>query len=332
MSLVTSLPVTLRQLQYVVAVADHSGFRRAAEACHVSQPSLSAQVAQVEQALGVRIFERNQRQVRPSSAGAAVIDQARRVLIAAFELHESARHLSDPFRGTLRLGIIPTVCPYLLPDITPALARAFPQLTVTWTEERTDRVVRDLREGSLDAAIVAQESQIGGLQYEVLLTDPFVLAAAHGNPLMTTGKPIAREALEGRELLLLDDGHCFRDQVLAFCAGAGAGEEGFHATSLATLVQMVSVGSALTLLPLLAVPVENRRGQLRVRPFVKPAPQRTLVLAWRRGSALGVALARIAAVLRTALSRRGPRPARTEPLPVLGGPRGGSPRAARIKG
>lgn len=307
--------MTLRQLQYIVAVADHGGFRRAAEACHVSQPSLSAQVAQAEEALGVRIFERNQRAVRPSSSGSTVIEQARRVLITAFELRESARHLADPFRGTLRLGIIPTVGPYLLPDITPALAATFPRLTLRWTEDRTATLVQDLQEGSIDAAVVALESNIGGLQYEMLHVDPFVLAAAPGHPLMKTGKPAPPGVLEGQRVLLLDDGHCFREQALAICARAGAGEAGFHATSLATLVQMVSVSSAVTLLPLVAVPVENRRGQLRVRAFVKPQPGRTLVLAWRRHSALGAPLAQVAAVLRRTLSRRGPRQTRLEAGP-----------------
>ncbi len=303
MSLLATLPVTLRQLQYIVAVADHGGFRRAAEACHVSQPSLSAQVAQAEEALGVRIFERNQRTVRASSAGAAVLDQARQVLIAAFELRESARHLADPFRGTLRLGIIPTVCPYLLPELTPALTRAFPQLTLAWREERTRGLLGDLREGAIDGAIVALESEIGDLEYERLGEDPFVLAAAPAHPLMATGKPISPRALQGQRVLLLDDGHCFRDQALAVCARAGAhaADAGFHATSLATLVQMVSASSAVTLLPLLAVKVENRRSQLRVRPFVSPGPRRTLILAWRRGSALRAPLIKVAGVLRATM-------------------------------
>jgi LysR family hydrogen peroxide-inducible transcriptional activator len=307
MSLLATLPITLRQLQYIVAVADERGFRRAAEACHVSQPSLSAQVAQAEEALGLRIFERNPRLVRPSSAGAAMIEQARRVLIAAFELNEAARHLADPFRGTLRLGIIPTVGPYLLPDITPALATAFPRLTVTWTEERTATLVRDLQDGSIDAAVVALESNIGGLHYEKLRVDPFVLAAAPGHPLMNTGKPVPPRVLEGQQVLLLDDGHCLRDQALALCSRVGADEAGFHATSLGTLVQMVSVSSAVTLLPLVAVPVENRRGQLRVRAFLEPQPSRTLVLAWRRNSALSAPLTQVASVLRRTLGRRGRR-------------------------
>jgi LysR family hydrogen peroxide-inducible transcriptional activator len=304
MSLLAPLPVSLRQLQYIIAVADLGGFRRAAEACHVAQPSLSAQVAQAERALGVQIFERNQRRVRLSTAGAAVVEQARRALVAAREVRELARHLADPFRRTLRVGVIPTVCPYLLPDITPALLKAFPDLTLTWSEERTGRLVRDVNEGAIDAAILALESDIGGLEHERLGRDVFVLAAAPRHPLMTSGKPVSPDVLDGETVLLLGDGHCFRDQALAMCAKSGASEAGFHATSLATLVQMVSAGPAVTLLPLLAVPVENRRGQLRVRPFVKPGPSRTLILAWRRHSAMREPFAKIAGVLRTALGRR----------------------------
>lgn len=299
-----ALPVSLRQLQYIVAVADLGGFRRAADRCHVAQPSLSAQVAQVEGALGIQLFERNPRGVRVSAAGVAVVEQARRVLVAAGELRDLARHLADPFNGALRLGVIPTVCPYLLPDLTPALARTFPNLTVAWTEERTARLVRAMNDGILDAAIVARESDVGGLEHEVLGRDLFVLAAAAAHPLMKSGKPVQPCALEGEAVLLLEDGHCLRDQALALCSRVGANESGLHATSLATLVQMVSTGAAVTLLPLLAVPVENRRGQLRVRSFVKPGPGRTLILAWRRGSALREPLMKIAAVLRTAAGRR----------------------------
>ena len=304
MSVLDPLPVSIRQLQYIVAVADLGGFRRAAEACHVAQPSLSAQIAQAERALGVQIFERNQRRVRMSLAGAAVVEQARRTLVVAGELRELARHLADPFRRTVRIGVIPTVCPYLLPDITPALSKAFPDLSVNWSEEQTAGLVRNVQEGTIDAAILALESHIGNLDYERLGRDVFVLAAAPRHPLMTTGKPVSPRVLDGETVLLLGDGHCFREQALALCGRAGASEAGFHATSLATLVQMVSAGSAVTLLPLLSVAVENRRGQLRVRPFVAPGPGRTLVFAWRRHSATREAFTKLAAVLRAAVARR----------------------------
>ena len=290
----------MRQLQYIVAVADEGGFRRAADACHVAQPSLSAQVASAERDLGVQIFERDRRRVRVSLAGAPIVAQARRVLLAAADLRELARQSADVFRGTLRLGMIPTVCPYLLPDITPALARAFADLTLVWREERTARLVELIDTGALDGAVVALEADLGDLEYQVLGRDPFVLAAAPGHPLVGSKTPASLDALDGARVLLLDDGHCLRDQALGLCARAGAQELGFRATSLATLVQMVGSNAAVTLLPAVALPVENRRGQLRVRRFEAPGPGRTIVLAWRRGSALADALGRIAEVIRKA--------------------------------
>jgi LysR family hydrogen peroxide-inducible transcriptional activator len=294
---VAVLPVSLRQLQYVVAVADLGGFRRAAEACHVAQPSLSAQVALVERELGVRVFERNRRGVRVSTAGARVVEQARRVLMATADLREVARQVADPFRGTLRIGVIPTVCPYLLPEVAPRLARAFPDLAVVWSEERTSRLVRQVHEGVIDAAVLALEADVGDLDHAVLGRDPFVLAARPGHPLVATRAPATPDLLKGASVLLLDDGHCLRDQVLGLCRRAGATEAGLRGTSLATLVQMVSASEGVTLLPSVALPVENRRGQLRTRPFAGPGPGRTLALAWRRGAALADPLAQVAAVM-----------------------------------
>jgi LysR family hydrogen peroxide-inducible transcriptional activator len=290
--------VSLRQLQYIVAVADLGGFRRAAEACHVAQPSLSAQVALVERELGVRVFERNRRGVRVSTAGARILDQARRVLVAAGDLREVARQVADPFRGTLRIGVIPTVCPYLLPDVAPRLARAFPNLTIVWSEERTSRLVRQVSEGAIDAAVLALEAEVGDLDHAPLGRDPFVLAARPGHPLVAPKAPATPDLLKGAHVLLLDDGHCLRDQVLSLCTRAGATEAGLRGTSLATLVQMVSASEGVTLLPSVALAVENRRGQLRIRPFAGRGPGRTLALAWRRGAALAGPLGQVAAVMR----------------------------------
>jgi len=299
------LPVTLRQLQYIVAVADLGGFRRAAEACHVSQPSLSLQVAQAEDALGLQLFERDRRQARVSAAGAAVVAQARTVLMAMGDLGELARQAGDPFAGTLRIGVIPTISPYLLPEIAPALAREYPRLTIRWSEDRTSGLVAQVNAGALDVAILALEADLGGLDHAVLLRDPFLLAAAPSHPLAVAGQGARLDDLHDADVLLLDDGHCFRDQALRLCARGGAHEAGFRATSLATLVQMASAGGSVTLLPAIAVPVENRRGQLVVRPFTPSGPGRTIVLAWRRGSALTPALQRLAATIRDALPNAG---------------------------
>jgi LysR family hydrogen peroxide-inducible transcriptional activator len=307
--------VSLRQLQYIVAVADFGGFGRAARECHVAQPSLSAQIALAEDQLGVQIFERSRQGVRVSAAGVALVEQARRVLAAQRELEELATHLRDPFHGTLRLGVIPTIGPYLLPQVAAALAEAYPHLTIVWREDRTASLVQQIKEGALDGAIVALESDLDHLEHATLGWDPFVLAAAPGHPFARSAKPVKLSDLAGANVLLLDDGHCFRDQAWSLCAPRGAHEMSFRATSLATLVQMVGSGSSVTLLPSLALPVENRTNRLVVRPFVPAGPGRTLTLAWRRESALGEALKGVGDTIRKALSKVS-RPRTTGPGPA----------------
>lgn len=302
----TPYPITLRQLQYLVAVAEHGGFRRASQECHVAQPSLSAQIAQAEAALGVRIFERDRRSVVLTRAGQTFVDRARDLLLAGEELIELARSLSDPFGGTLRIGVIPTIAPYLLPEVAPILRTRFGRLNFVWTEDKTEALMGLLSRGDVDAAILALEANIGDLPHMVLSRDPFVFAAAPSHPLAVRRRPIRAADLEGQQILLLDDGHCFRSQVLAYCARAGADEVGYRATSLQTLVQMVAAGGAVTLLPTLALPVENRRHALRVRPFASKAPFRTIVLAWRPGSALATTLRTIGDTLRSAYPQSKP--------------------------
>src|SRR6185295_9690087 len=249
MDLLAALPVSLRQLQYIVAVADLGSFRRAADACRVAQPSLSAQIAVAERMLGVQLFERTGRRVRVPAAAAPLVAQARRVLMTAGDLHQLARQRADPLNGTLRLGVIPTICPYLLPDLAPALARDYPQLTVDWSEERTARLVAQVKEGAIDAAVLAVEADLGGLAYEALGRDLFFLAAAPEHPLARGRKNVRPDDLDDQRVFLLDEGHCFRTQALQLCTRAGARETGFRATSLATLVQMVSASGGVTLLP-----------------------------------------------------------------------------------
>ncbi len=293
-------PYSLRQLQYVVAVAELGGFRKAADACGVSQPSLSSQVAQLEQALGVQLFERDARGVRVTATGQLVIVRARQVLLAAGDLTETARQHGDPLRGTLRIGVIPTVCPYLLPEVAPVVGRALPDLQMVWSEDKTQVLLKQVAEARLDAAILALDARMEGLEHALIGDDPFVLAAAPGHPLMKNAAPASSAVLDGATVLLLDDGHCFRDQALAFCGATGARAAALSATGLSTLVQMVGAGAGVTLLPRMAVAVENRRGQLAVRSFKRPAPSRTIVLAWRRVSALRRPLEAIAAVLHKA--------------------------------
>ena len=291
-------PITLRQLQYIVAVAEHRNFRKAAAACHVSQPSLSAQVAQAEDTLGVRLFERSRSGVVATAAGKAVAEQARALCLSTESLLDAAHLFADPFIGRLRVGVIPTVAPYLLPEVAPALRKRYPKLTLLWSEEKTDVLVQRLARAEVDAAILALEAEIGDLDNVVLGQDPFVFAAAAGHPLAASHKHLHPEDLDGEQVLLLDDGHCFRKQVLSFCSRSGADESGYRATSLATLVQMTAGGVGVTLLPSLALPVENRHKLLHVRSFAPNAPSRTLALCWRRESALTKTLAGVGESMR----------------------------------
>jgi len=280
-----SYPWTLRQLQYVAAIAETRSFRRAAALCAVSQPSLSAQVAQVESVLGLRLFERSKRQVLLTRAGEELLLCARRILREADELAESATRLADPLAGTLRVGVIPTISPYLVPEIAPVLRARYPRLRLLWIEDKTAVLAAKLRSGELDAALVALEADLGDVEHVVLGHDPFVLATPLGHPLGVATTPVRLRDLRGAPVLLLDDGHCFRDQALTFCERAQVEELDYRATSLGTLTQMVASGAGITLLPQLALATELPRGALRTRTFAKPVPGRTISLVWRRGTA-----------------------------------------------
>jgi LysR family hydrogen peroxide-inducible transcriptional activator len=303
--------LSIRQLQYIVAVADTLGFHKAAAQCHVSQPTLSTQVQQIESVLGVAIFERSRHRVLLTGAGEEIVARARRILVELDDLLVVAARARDPFAGVLRIGIIPTIAPYLLPEITPAIAARYPKLRIFFREEKTADIVRELAEGRVDAGILALEAEIGECARAEIAKDPFVVALPIGHPL-TRKKRLTLGDLEDTEVLLLDDTHCFRTQALAICSRAGAHETAFRATSLVTLAQMVSSGAGVTLLPSMAVPVENRRGQFEVRPFVPPVPSRTVALVWRPGSPLAPALEDLALCMRGATPLKS---ARCTPVP-----------------
>ena len=289
---------TLRQLQYVVAVAEELSFRRAAVRCHVSQPSLSSQLAQVEDVLGVRLFERSRKRVLVTAAGRDLVERAKRLLLEADEIVRAAQRASDPLSGTIRVGIIPTISPYLLPTVTPHLRKGLARLRIAWLEDKTDALVHKLGDGQIEGAIVALEADVGDVARDIVATDPFVLVTRPEHPLAAKKSPVSQAELRGEELLLLDDGHCFREQALEACAGARAREGEFRATSLSTLVQMVSGGAGITLIPALAVDAEARRARLHVRPLVGPSAHRTIALIWRKASSIEPALRAIAALLR----------------------------------
>lgn len=296
------LPLTLRQLQYAAAVAETKSFRRAAELCRVAQPSLSAQIAELEGALGVRLFERDRRGVLLTAAGRELVPRASQVLLEAADLAAAARQFVDPLRGTLEIGVIPTIGPYALPHIVPALRKEYPELALIWIEDKTEVLVERISRGELDAALLAVEAELGDLEHISVATDRFLLAAPRDHRLAKKSAPVKAQELAGERVLLLDDGHCFRDQALSYCQDRGIEELGFRATSLPTLAQMVASGAGVTLLPELAVETEARRSALAIRPFAHPTPSRTIALAFRRRTPLAPALAKIARTIERALA------------------------------
>jgi LysR family hydrogen peroxide-inducible transcriptional activator len=291
--------MNLRDLRYLVILADLRHFGRAAEACHVSQPTLSTQLKKLEDELGVQLIERAPRKVMLTPVGSDIVVRARRVLADVEQMRETARRTADPEAGSVRLGLFPTLAPYLLPHVVPKIGNRFPRLELLLVEEKTEALLSQLRDGRLDAAILALPLHEDWLQIERLFEEPFLLAVPQGHAL--AGKDNLKLAeLSKEHLLLLEDGHCMRDQALAVCAMAGAGEkDGFRATSLETLRQMVAAGVGITLLPLLAIkpPVPVSESIELVR-FRNPPPSRKLALVWRRSSALSGFLQKLAATLR----------------------------------
>ena len=279
---------SLRQLEYLVAIADHGGFHRAAEACHVTQPGLSAQIKQLEEGLAVQLIERDRRHLLFTPAGREIVLRARAILRSSDELVETARVFARPLAGLLRLGVIPTVAPYWLPATLPRMRARFPELKLRLLEDTTERLLEALRGGELDLLLLALEADLGDATTLALEDDPFVVALPAGHRLARR-KRLTESDLAGETVLLLQDGHCLRDQALAVCGAAGMTEVGdFRATSLGTLVQMVAAGAGITLLPESALEVELRGSpDLVTRPFRKPVPHRTIGLAWRGTSPRG---------------------------------------------
>lgn len=301
-----SLPFTLRQMQYALAVAETMNFRRAAERCAVAQPSLSSQLGALETALGVQLFERGQGGVRVTPAGKRLLARMQQIAQASGELLQDAAALKDPYSSPLRLGIIPTLAPYLLPFLVPALKAAFPNLQPVWREDRTNTLVGALQRSELDGAILALEAELGDLETHTLGKDPFLVCLAPTHRLAQETRPLRMEQLEGERVLLLEDGHCLRDQALAACGRARIEELSYRATSLPTLVQMVGSGAGITLLPRLAAATEASRAPVVLRPIAKPTPFRTLALVWRRGSHAAQVLQSLGEVAAKALQSQAP--------------------------
>jgi len=275
--------VTLRQLRYLTSLARHRHFGRAAEECAVTQPALSMQVRELEREVGAELVERRPGEIVITEAGLEVVQRAERILAASRDLVDFARHRAV-LSGHLRLGIIPTLAPYILPRLLPRLQEGYPQLRLEIRETQTKMLLEELSGGELDALLLALPVEGPDLVTLRLFEDAFLLAMPAGEPFPKRGR-IEAEDVDQHRLILLEEGHCLRDQALSFCASPQRdAPTGLGATSLATVMQMVANGYGVTLVPQIAVDVEVRDERVKLFRFVEPEPSRTIGLAWRRTS------------------------------------------------
>ena len=291
--------MNLRDLKYLVALADHKHFGRAAAACYVSQPTLSTQIKKLEDELGVPLVERAPRKVMLTPAGRDAAERARRIVAEVEQMKEAARRSQDPEAGTVRLGMFPTLGPYLLPHVVPRIRARFPHLELLLVEEKSDVLLSRLREGKLDAGLLALPVADDQLHTEFLFEEPFVLAVPESHPLAQRGSLTLAE-LSHQQLLLLEDGHCLREQALDVCRLSGANEKSeFRATSLETLRQMAAADVGITLLPTLAVkPPVARSPNIHLLGFSDSHPSRRIAMVWRKSSAMSGFLQVFAQVFR----------------------------------
>jgi LysR family transcriptional regulator, hydrogen peroxide-inducible genes activator len=289
---------TLRQLRYFEALARFGHFGRAAEACAISQPALSVQVKELEEMLGVPLLERTARQIRLTSFGEDFVLRVRDILQAVDELGDLARASKSQLAGRLRIGIIPTIAPYLLPAMISRLTRDNAGLDIHLRETVTPKLLQELSEGRLDTAIVALPVSEPSLAEVALFEENFLLV----RPAEDAGKPVPnREKLREMRLLLLEEGHCFREQALSFCnvgAGSQKPRELLDGSSLSTLVQMVGAGIGVTLIPEIAVSVETRSASVSIARFEDPQPSRTIGMVWRKTSPIARQLMQVADMVR----------------------------------
>lgn len=290
----------LKDLRYLVALADERHFGRAAERSFVSQPTLSTQLKKLEDSLGVQLIERNPKQVGLTDAGEQIVARARRILEASDEVVTLARSHRDPLAGKLRLAVLPTIGPYLLPRMTREIRKALPRLELRLYEFQTSVMLEKLQAGAIDVGILALPVPMDGLDSRSLYDEPFTVAMPEHHRLARRAS-IRIEDLKDETLLLLDDGHCLRDQALEVCSRVGLHEtQDFRATSLETLRQMVATGAGITLLPELASHGAYSKAEgVIVRPFVKPAPTRKIGAVWRKTSARVPAIQAICKVIET---------------------------------
>lgn len=276
--------MTLQELRYLVALADKGHFVRAADACHVGQPTLSTQLKKLEDYLGVTLFERNKHQMRPTPIGEQIIERARRALDVVEEIRDLARQDHDPMHGPLRVGVIPTLGPYLIPHLLPAIRTNLPQLHLFLREDLTVNLLERLRQGSLDALLLALPVRGDDLDTLDLFSEPFVVALPRDHALASRSS-LTEDDLIDENVLLLEEGHCMREQALAICGATSSDQrEELKATSIETLRQMVAAGVGCTLLPQLAAAPgvgSIANGMVHIRPFAPPVPTRKIGLVWR---------------------------------------------------
>ncbi|MBD3222589.1 LysR family transcriptional regulator [bacterium] len=291
--------MTLQELRYLVAVADHGHFGRAAAACHVTQPTLSAGIRSLEHKLDLRVCDRGPQGAVITRDGAPVVEQARRVLAEAWQLELIARRGREPLTGVYRLGAIPTIGPYLLPRVVPDLRTRHPSLRLHLIEGTTDQLLRDLHHGDLDIVLLSPPVDVAGLDHDLLYRERF-LAALPGDHPLARRPAVQLDDLEDEPLLLLDEGHCLRDQVVEFCRIADArARELIRSSSLETLRNMVVAGIGCTLLPELAV---GEHEACAIRPITRPTPSREVRLYWRSSDPRGESARLLATRIREAVS------------------------------
>jgi LysR family hydrogen peroxide-inducible transcriptional activator len=293
--------VNLRDLRYFVALADTKHFGRAAERSFVSQPTLSAQIKKLENYLGVQLIERQPRKVTLTESGQKILPIARRILQDSDEIITMARNEHDPLSGKLKLGLIPTIGPYLLPLVTRRLRKQLPRLKLMLYEYQTQPLLEKLKAGDIDVGILALPVPLDGLESRDLYREDFTVAVPNGNALAKKAH-VKLDDLAGETLLLLEDGHCLRDQALEVCSRVDVKEnEDYRATSLETLRQMVAAGLGVTLLPELATrgPFGSGSGII-VKDFAKPVPHRVVGAVWRKSTARGEAIKAVADIVHAA--------------------------------
>jgi LysR family transcriptional regulator, hydrogen peroxide-inducible genes activator len=290
--------MNLKDLKYLVALADTGHFGRAAERSFVSQPTLSAQLKKLEGYLGVKLVERQPKNVQLTDVGRQVVVLARRMLEEGDAIIALARSNADPFAGKLKVALIPTIGPYLLPRVMQKIRKALPRLGLMLYEYQTGALLQRLRDGEIDLGIMALPAPQDGLESRALYSEAFTVALPNHHPLASRST-IKAQDLKGQTLLLLEDGHCLRDQALEVCSRVEVREaEDFRATSLETLRQMVVAGLGVTLLPELAVepPFGSQRG-LTIRQFAKPAPARTVGAVWRKSTTRAAAISAVCGIM-----------------------------------